>query len=483
MTDTVATEKLNTKDVKRFTEGSLFRNILLFSLPLMLSQVLQVLFNISDVIIVGKGSANPTIPVGAVGSNSTLLTLFTGFLIGLGAGVNVRVAQYLGAKKQDDVQSTVSTSLVLSVIMGLLIFAVCFIFAENILVMLETKSELLDKAVIYLKIYSCGMPAMAIFNYGNGVLSAAGDTRRPLIYLTASGIMNIGLNFFFVLVCKLDVEGVALASIITQYVSAVLVMVRITTVKGDYKLDFKKFVFSGKKAAEVLYLGIPAGLQNAIFAIANIFIQKSINHTFPYKVVTGNGVSQNVDSVIYNVMMAFYTACSTFIGQNYGAGKKDRVLKSYFISTGYAFVIGSVLGISGYIFGRPILSLFDPDLEVVAAGMEKLKIMGVCYGIGAFMDASLAASRGLGKSLAPTIIVIMGSCVFRFVWLYTVFAKYQTIPSLYLLYPVSWVITAVFEIAYFFMAYKKLVEKPQPPKPPQPITEEGKTLAETTVNN
>ena len=320
--------------------------------------------------------------------------------------------------------------------------------------LLNTKSELIDKAVLYFKIYAFGMPALAVFNYGNGVLSAAGDTKRPLIYLTVSGISNIGLNLFFVLVCGLDVEGVGLASVITQYFSAVAVIVRLIRIKDVHRLDFKTFSLSGKKASEVLILGVPAGIQNCIFAIANIFIQIGINE-FPYKEVTGINTAQYADTIIYNVMAAFYTACSTFMGQNYGAGNKDRVLKSYFITTFYAFAFGLILGAFCFFKGDIFLRLFDTDPDVIAAGMEKLKIIGFAYCLSSLMDNAIAASRGIGKSLVPTIIVIIGSCIFRIVWIYTVFAYYKTIPSLFILYPVSWIITSAVEIVYFFVSFKK----------------------------
>lgn len=389
-----------------------------------------------------------------MGSTSTLLTLFTGFLIGLGAGINVKVAQYLGANKDDDVKKTVNTALILSVCMGLIIFAASFFFARGMLELLKTKDELLDKAVIYLKIYSCGMPALAIFNYGNGVLSAAGDTKRPLIYLTISGLLNIALNLFFVLRCGLDVEGVALASVITQYLSAIAVTVRLLNVKGAHKLEFKGFSVDKKKTGEILGLGIPAGLQNAVFSVANMFIQVGIN-SFPYKEVTGITTAMNIDTVIYNVMAAFNTACSTFIGQNYGAGKKKRALRCYFVTTLYACIAGLVLGAFAVFKGDLILALFDPDPEVIAAGMEKMKIMGFSFCLAPFMDNTIAASRGIGKSLVPTIMVILGSCVFRVIWIFTIFARIGTIVSLFLLYPISWAITAIAEIIYFAIAFKR----------------------------
>lgn len=224
---------------KMMVEGPLFKNILLFSIPLIFSQVLQVLFNMADVAVVGKFSGD--IPLGAVSSTSTLVVLLTGFLIGLGSGINVKIAQYYGAKKEEDVKHTVSTSFIISVVAGFIILIATFFFGRFFLEVLKTDEKLIDKATLYLKIYAFGMPALGIFNFGNGVLSATGDTKRPLVYLTIAGVLNIGLNFFFVLVFKMDVDGVSLASIISQYVSAALVIIRMIKIKTCYKLDFKEF--------------------------------------------------------------------------------------------------------------------------------------------------------------------------------------------------------------------------------------------------
>ena len=443
---------LKTDAKKMMVEGPLFKNILLFSIPLIFSQVLQVLFNMADVAVVGKFSGD--IPLGAVSSTSTLVVLLTGFLIGLGSGINVKIAQYYGAKKEEDVKHTVSTSFIISIVAGFIILIATFFFGRYFLEILKTDEELIDKATLYLKIYAFGMPALGIFNFGNGVLSATGDTKRPLIYLTIAGVLNIGLNFFFVLVFKMDVDGVSLASIISQYVSATLVIIRMVKIRACYKLDFKNFVVSGKKTLEVLYLGIPAGIQNAIFSIANLFIQSAVN-SFSTDVISGVGAAMNADTIIYNVMGAFYTACSSFIGQNYGAGNKDRMLKSYFICTFYAFLIALILGTLLFFKGDLFLRIFTDTPAVIEAGMEKIKIMAFSFCVSAFMDCTIAASRGLGKTLAPTIIVILGSCVFRVVWIYTVFAHFKTLTSLFLLYLFSWAITAVAEIIYFIIAFKK----------------------------
>ena len=436
------------------TQGSLWKNMLFFSIPLMLSQLLQVLFNMADVAVVGKFSSAEAL--GAVGSTTTLVTLFTGFLIGMGSAVNVEVARHLGAKDKARTAASIRTSFVICLATGVIIMALCLLSARFMLELLGTKDDLIEGAVLYFRIYALGMPALGIFNFGNGVLSANGDTKRPLTYLMIAGILNVVFNLFFVIVCGMAEDGVALASIITQYVSAGLILIHMGRQENDCTFrfrDLKKGLdkFEGK---HILGLGIPAGLQNAVFAIANLFIQGAVN-SFDSVMVEGNSAAANADAIIYNVMAAFYTACATFMGQNLGAKKQERVLKSYFIGITYPFVAGAVFGGALFLFGREFLSMFANDEAVIEAGLQRIKIMSFSYAVSAFMDCTIAACRGIGKSLAPTVIVIMGSCVFRVAWIYTVFAHFHTIPSLYLLYIFSWTITAVAEIAYFTVSYKK----------------------------
>ena len=442
----------------QMTHGSLWKNMLFFSVPLMLSQLLQVLFNMADVAVVGKFSSAEAL--GAVGSTTILVSLFTGFLIGMGSAVNVRVAQHLGARDRERVSASVRTSFVICLATGCIIMVLCLLSAQFMLELLNTKDDLIEGAVLYFRIYALGMPALGIFNFGNGVLSANGDTKRPLAYLMIAGILNVLFNLFFVIVCGMAEDGVALASIITQYVSAGLILIHMAR-KGEECTFRLRDLRGGLDTAEgkrVLGLGIPAGLQNAIFAVANLFIQSAVN-SFDSVMVEGNSAAANADSVIYNVMAAFYTACSTFMGQNLGAGKRDRVLKSYFIGIAYSFTIGALLGSALFLFGREFLSLFANEEAVIEAGLQRTRIMCFCYAVSAFMDCTIAACRGIGKSFAPTVIVIMGSCVFRVVWIYTVFAHFHTIPSLYLLYIFSWTITAIAEIICFTVNYKKLTAR------------------------
>ncbi len=438
--------------LRSMTEGRLSRQILRFSLPLMLSNVLQVLFNMSDVAVVGHFAGSSAL--GSVGSTTTLVTLLTGILIGMGGGVNALTARFFGAQQQKDTSEMIHTSAIVCLALGLLLLGLGLGFAWPLLELLNTKETLIDGAALYLRIYVLGLPAMAIYNFGSGVLSAMGDTKRPLYFLFSAGVINVLLNLFFVIVCRLSVAGVALATVISQYISAVLIVLSLFRNPEGYALCFSELRLTKSKAIALLKLGIPAGLQNAIFAMANLFIQAGVN-SFDAVMVEGNSAAANSDALIYDMMSAFYTACASFIGQNYGAGKRDRILKSYFISMAYAFGIGVIMGLGLVLLGQGFLSVFTKDAAVIEAGMVRLRIMGFSYGVSAFMDTAIAGSRGLGKSLVPTVMVILGSCVFRVAWVYTVFAHFHSIQSLYLVYVFSWSITAVAETVYFIHSYRK----------------------------
>ena len=440
------------KKAINMTEGPLAKQILFVSLPLMLSNLLQVLFNISDVAIVGRFAGSTAL--GSVGSTSIFVTLFTGFLIGLGGGINVLVARYYGAGRAEDVKKTVGSSLVISLIAGVILLLVGLFGSPALLQIINTKPDLLPGAVMYLRVYFLGMPALALYNYGNAVFSAIGDTKKPLIFLAIAGVLNVILNLFFVIVCHLSVVGVALASAISQCVSAGLILHALTKVQDSYALHLRDVKFDRTIGQRVLMLGVPAGLQNAVFAFANLFIQAGVN-SFDSLMVKGNSAAANADNLIYDAMAAIYMACASFMSQNYGAGKVDRVKKSFYISLAYSFAIGLVLGGSLLLFGREFLALFTTEPAVIDAGMHRIGVMGLAYCISAFMDCTIAACRGLGETVVPTILVVLGSCVFRVIWVYTIFAYFHTIPSLYLLYPFSWGLTAIAEIIYFVRIYKK----------------------------
>ena len=434
------------QNMQDLTEGSLGKKILVFSVPLMLSNLLQVLFNMADIAVIGQFAGS--LSLGAVGSTATLVTMFTGFLIGLSGGINVLTALYYGAKDKGSLSKTIHSAALVSLIMGIFLLVLGVGLSEWMLTMLKTREELLDKAVLYLRIYYLGMPALAIYNFGNAVYSAVGNTKKPLYYLGFSGVLNIILNLFFVIVCHMDVAGVALASIISQYVSAALILQALLRSKELYALHPGKLRLDPELTKDILKLGMPSGLQNVIFQFANSFVQMGVN-SFDATMVAANAAAANADPLAYDVMAAFHTACASFVGQNYGAGNKERIRKSYHISLAYSFGVSACISALLLLFHRQFLGIFTSDPAVVQAGVTRLFVMGLSYPWSAFMDCTIAASRGLGKTMGPTVIVLLGSCVFRIIWVYTIFAYFGTIVSLYLLYIVSWFITAAFEIVMY----------------------------------
>ena len=438
------------------TTGSLPKKILMYSVPLMLSNVLQVMFNLCDVAVVGK-FVGP-LALGAVGSTSIIITLTTGILLGLAGGVNAVVALFVGAKNSANVKKAVHTSIVICMIAGLLLLLSGLFLSRPVLNLIGTKKELIDGAVIYLTIYLLGSPALAMYNYGNAVLSAVGDTKRPLMYLITAGIINVVLNLFFVIVCRLGVVGVALASIISQYISAFLILKFLFGCGRDYGLYIRNIGMDSHIAARVLKIGLPAAVQYSLFVVANLYIQTAVN-SFDHVVVEGNSAAANADNIVYDMMAAFYTACTSFIAQNLGARKRDRIKKAYLVTQMYSFLIGAVLGALLVVFRTQFLSLFTSDPDVLHYGSIRLGIMGCSYFVSAFMDNAAAGARGLGRSVIPTIIVIMGSVVFRIFWLFTVFKAFHTYDMLLMVYPVSWLITGTSVLIAYFIIRKREFKK------------------------
>ena len=443
------------------TSGPMLQKIILFSIPLAASSILQLLFNAADVVVVGRFAGSTALA--AVGSNGSLINLLVNLFVGLSLGANVVAARCFGAKDDRGVQDTVQTSVTLGLVSGVLLAVVGFFAARGLLELMSCPEDVIDLSALYLKIYFIGMPMTMLYNFSSALLRAVGDTKRPLYCLAAAGLINVVLNLVFVIGFSMSVAGVALASAISQCASAGLILHALTKVQDCYVLDTKKLHLDPATTKSILGLGLPAGFQNAIFAIANLFIQAGVN-SFDSLMVKGNSAAANADAMIYDCMAAFYMACASFMSQNYGAGKPDRVKKSYFISLAYSFGVGLILGGSLFLFGRTFLALFTTESAVIDAGMKRVGVMGFAYCISAFMDCTIAASRGLGKTVVPTIIVVMGSCVFRVIWVYTIFAHFHTIPSLYALYPCSWALTALAEIVYFAHCYKESMRIFEQPK-------------------
>ncbi len=438
------------------TQGNLYKQIIIFSIPLILSNLLQVAFNLADVIVAGRFAGAEAL--GSVGCTTNLVALFTTFLVGVGSAVNVQVAHGVGMKKEKEVEETMHTAFVVCLIMGLIISILAIAFTGIILRAMNTKDELYRDAVIYMRIYMCGLPALALFNCGNAVYSAVGNTRKPLFFLIISGIANVLFNLLTVIGFGLGAPGVAIASAVSQYLAAALVVISLMREKGIIKLDLKKLKPRRARAIALVRLGLPSGFQYSIFQIANVFIQRGLN-SFDAVTVEGAAVANNIDILTYEIMAAFYTACCSFIGQNYGAGNAKRMKKAYLITTMYACLAAFISGALIYLFGRQLLHLFTTEEGVIEAGMMKLSVMAISYWLSAFMDNTSAASRGLGKTLVPNISIIMGSCVFRIIWVCTIFEYFHTVQSLYFVYMFSWTITSIGEIIYFIFIFRKETAK------------------------
>lgn len=434
------------------TNGNLWKKILLYSLPLVLTNLLQLLFSIADVAIVGKFAGS--ISLGAVGSTTLLVALTTGWLIGISNGVNAVVAYFAGANEEKKEKQAINLGLYICLFTGLFTLFLGIISSKAVLTLLGTKPELMEEAVLYFRIYMLGSPALALFNFGNSVLSAKGDTKKPLKILLFAGIINVILNLLLVIVFKMTADGVALASIISQYISAALILLSMFREKEKYKLEILQTSPDWNVIGRILKIGVPAALQYSMFSVANLFVQSAVN-TFDHVVVEGNSAAMNFDSVVYEMMAAFYVACTSFIAQNYGAGNKENVKKSYLITTAYSFGLAAVLGAFIHIFRFPLLFIFTNDADVVEAGAIRLGILSITYCLSAFMDNATAACRGLGETFVPTVGIILGTIVFRVVWIYTVFAYFGTLESIYILYGCAFVLTSIFENWYLNRLYKK----------------------------
>ena len=450
-------DTMNTHEID-MTTGSLWKKILFFSIPLMFSNLLQVFFNIADVAVVGKFAG--AIALGSVGSTTIFLTLTTGILLGMASGVNAVTALFVGSRDSENLNKTVHTAILLCLAVGILLFLCGLFFSRPILTLMNTKPELIDGATLYLTVYLCGSPALAIYNYGNAILSAVGDTKRPLLYLFIAGVINVILNLIFVLVFDMSVLGVALSSIISQYISAFLVLHFLLKSTQDYALHLRDIAFDWGIAGRILKISIPSATQYSLFAVANICIQTSVNQ-FDHVVVEGNAAAVNADTLIFDMMAAFYTACTSFVAQNFGAGRKDRIWHSFLITTLYSFSVGLILGLSLLILQKPFLSLFTSDPNVMKYASIRITILSLSYCVSAFMDNATAASRGLGKSVAPALFVIVGVVVLRIIWLFTIFAYFHTLHSLYLAYVTTWAVTAICENVFFIYHYRRLPDTVQ----------------------
>lgn len=436
-------------------QGNLYTNVLLFSLPLIASGIIQLLFNAIDMIVVGQFSGSNS--MAAVSSTSSLISLVTNLFIGLSIGSSVCIAKRIGSGSYESISKAVQTSITIALIFGGILMVFGILFSKWLLVLMKSPDNVIDLSTLYLRVYFTGMPATMVYNFASAVLRAKGDTKRPLIILAIAGVLNALLNLFFVVNLKMDVAGVGLASSLSTYVSAILVIIVLITDPGFTRFDPKDLHIDIDSLKEIASVGIPAGIQSTMFSLSNVVIQSSINE-FGGIVMAANGAASSIGNFIYNAMNAFQQTCLTFTSQNIGAGKIDRIKKILFVCLLLVTITGALLGLGAYIFGRPLLSLYTKDSNVITSGLTRLLYVCVPYFIYGFMDVIVGALRGMGTSLAPMIVSLLGICVFRLVWVATYFRSHHTIEALYISYPISWIITAVVQSLIFIFAYTKLVK-------------------------
>lgn len=453
---TVRTEKNSKKYEIDMCSGPFLGKILIFYIPLMLSGVLQLLFNAADIIVVGRFAGH--VALSAVGSTSSLINLLVNFFMGLSIGANVLVARFYGAGQKKELSEMVHTAILTSVISGFILLILGVIISEPALRLMGTPDDVIAQSTLYMRIYFCGMPFFMAYNFGAAVLRAVGDTKRPLYYLLIAGVINVVLNLIFVIAFSMGVAGVAIATAISQVVSAVLVIRCLIQSDADYKLELSKLHIVKDKMLKMMQIGLPAGLQSSLFSISNVLIQSSVN-SFGSIAMAGNTAASNIEGFVYTSMNAFSQTVVSFTGQNYGAQKYKNIAKILLICQGLVAAVGLVLGNAAYLGGGLLLQLYSTDPEVIEFGLLRMSIICSTYCLCGMMDTMVGALRGLGCSITPTIVSLTGACLFRVVWIYTVFAEYQTLSSLYISYPISWTLTMMAHIICFLFVYKKLTKR------------------------
>ena len=431
--------------------GPLLGKILRFAIPLMLSGILQLLFNAADIVVVGQFTGSDALA--AVGSTGSLNNLIVNIFLGLSIGSSVLAARYYGAQDWRNLHDVVHTSMLVSAICGFLLIFAGISLARPLLELMGTPDNVLDQAVLYMRIIFAGMPAMMIYNFGAAILRAVGDTRRPLLFLFMAGIINVGLNLFFVIVCHMGVAGVALATVLSQCISAALVVLCLMRSSTPYKLYIKQLRIYKDKLLQITRIGLPAGIQGAVFSISNVLIQSSVN-SFGSIAMAGNTAASNIEGFIYTSMNALYQAALSFTSQNIGGRKIHRIVPILMRCLGCVVVVGVGLCSLALLFGSQLVRIYSPDPQVIAYGLGRLQVICSVYFLCGMMDVTCGAIRGMGYSVTPTIVSLTGACGIRILWIYTIFPLDRTLFNLYLSYPVSWAITFVAHLICFMIFFR-----------------------------
>lgn len=444
---------MNSKKVVNMLEGPLLGPIFLFAMPLFITSVLQLAFNAVDIIVVGKFTGHHALA--AVGATGPVINLLVTMFMGISIGASVIMGQNVGARDFKNAQDTLHTAIGISILGGIIVLFAGYFTAMPLLKLMQTPPEVIELAGEYLKIYYIGMPGFMVYNFGAALLRAIGDSKRPMYFLTISGVFNVICNLIFVIVFKMGVAGVAIATSISQYIAAALIVASLLKADGYMKLFIDKIRISKDKALGMMRIGLPAGFQGALFSISNILIQSGIN-SFGSVVMAGNTAAGNLEGFVYMGMNSIYQTSLSFTSQNMGAKQYDRVKKIFWTCVGVVIGVGLFLGVGAWLFGDKLLRLYTSEPEVIKYGVERLGVVSATYFLCGIMDTMVGGLRGMGYSITPMVVSLTAVCILRMIWIATIFQSIHTPVILYLSYPVSWILAAIGHYINYLYAMKKL---------------------------
>lgn len=433
--------------------GSIMDKLITFSLPLMLSGILQLLFNAVDLVVVGRFTGSQALA--AVGSTTALINMFINFFMGVSLGANVLVARFYASGKESEVSQIVHTAVTFALISGVVMAVVGNVFSRGALELMKTPDDVIDQSAMYMRIYFLGMPFFMVYNYGASILRAVGDTRRPLYFLIISGVINAGLNLFLVTVFALGVAGVAIATVFSQMISCVLVLNCLYRSKGCYQIRFSKLMIKGVYLKQIFQVGIPAGIQSTVISFSNVLLQSSVN-SFGQIAMAGYTAANNIFGFLYVSVNSISQTCMSFTSQNYGVKKWKRMDKVLIDCIILSITVTLLLGGSACIFGKNLLHIYTSDPEVIVCGMEILLYTTATYFLCGLMDLFPGAMRGMGHSGVPMILSIIGTVGTRIVWIYMLFPYYRSLRFLFFSYPASWLFTIVMQVICFYFVRRKV---------------------------
>ena len=456
------TKAVNPKAAKPkvdFTKGPFLKKIIVFAIPLILTGVLQSLYNAADLMVVGRFSDNSKIALAAIGNTGALTNLVVGLFMGLAVGSGVCVAQHVGAKERREVQKVLHTSVLLSAILGVIIGLVGFVFAPQFLRMMDTPESVLPYSTLYIRIIFCGMPASMVYNYTASMLRSYGDSKHPLIFLTVSGVVNVVLNIIMVAGFGFDVAGVAVATVTAQYLSATMMLIFLSRQRNCMNLSLKRLKISKDKLLRMLYIGIPSGLQGTLFSLSNVLIQSSINSFQDEAIMAGNATAGNLEGFVYIAMNALYHVAITFVGQNVGAKTYGNIKKIMLYCVGTVAVLGLATGGTLLVFREFFVGLYESDPTVSMRAFDRMVIILPTYFMCGIMEVFCGGLRAMGKSVTAMVISLAGACGLRILWIQTLFRLFATPACIYLSYPVSWFLTAATHFVFFTITVHKLMKR------------------------